>query len=57
MWDLADGKHSGKAIGGLWHLPDSQGRFIIWHESVGDPTIGDLQAETGVSVEGAALAN
>ena len=52
-----DGKHSGKAIGGLWHLPDSQGRFIIWHESVGDPTIESLEAEAGVPVEGGALAN
>ena len=51
-----DGRHNGKAISGIWHLPDSQNRFVIWDETMGDPTIGSLEAEAGVTVEGGTLA-
>ena len=52
-----DGKHSGKAIAGIWHLPDGQDRFVIWHESVDDPTIDSLEAEAEVPLETIVLVN
>ena len=42
------GRHKGKAISGIWHLPSMHGAFVIWHESVGDPTIRRLKAEAGI---------
>ncbi len=45
------GRHKGKAISGIWHLPSMRGPFIIWHEKNADPTIRRLRAEAEVPVE------